>query len=366
MLKKLVDKKIEQFKKDFPEYGISKKTGSFYARVGVQKIPRNVRNSGFAVTKGTVGKLGTMNTWVENRAESIYLLTQKGKLMVSKRGARYKNVSLKDLRMGCEDLKNVFFIGRKYEWMREFPNLYPYRFFQSFNSLSDAKKFLGYSFISDSDFVSLFGDKMFDYLMPIILAEEKSNAASLMKKINGKSLDLLSDYLNMCLNNDIPVKIPAGINRLDELHSEVTLEINRTQMELYSKEFRYEITEEFTKVWRERGLVFKRLETPYEMFEVGLKQSHCIGTNYASSLGRQAFYSFTYDSKQWEVLIYLNGSVGQFYGKRNSEVPYNLRKLVTEDIDLKFFLTDVNPDIEDYPYKMDKSDSTSVNDDLWF
>jgi len=154
MLKKIVDKRREQFKKDFPDFQISKKTGSLYVRIGVHEVKRVIKYTGRAITKGSVNRIGTKNEWVENKANFVYLLTPKGRLMVSKQGGNFSSVTLKSLsRLGMMDVKEVFFIGKKYEWLKDYSFLWDYKFFQGFNSLSEAKKFLGFSFISDADFI---------------------------------------------------------------------------------------------------------------------------------------------------------------------------------------------------------------------
>lgn len=349
MLKKIKDKRIEQFKADFPDFQVSKKTNSLYCRIGVTESTKQTKHTGRAVTKNTIKKIGQIHEWKVSTARFVYLLTVGGRLMVSKQGGNFKGVGLKQIRQENGDLSNVFFIGKKYEWIKNYPNLYPYRLFQGFNSLSEAKKFLGFSFISDDDFTNLFGEDHYDCLTPMILAKEKKNVVRLYKGLDSDTKDMLSDYINLCQDNNIEIEIPAGKNRLEELHTYAVWEVNKKTADCYSKEKKYEVSEEFTKVWKERGLEFKRLETPYEMYAQGIKQQHCIGTNYAKSLHRNVFYTFNYDNKSYEIQIYDNGGVGQFYGKRNTQVPNELRAKVTKEINLKFTLKDIQPDLEDYP-----------------
>jgi len=349
MLKRIVDKKVEVFKQKFPDYQISKKTGSFYTRIGVSENKKKTKCTGRAVTKGTIAKLGTICEWTENKSRFVYLLSQQGKLMLSKANGNFRSVTLKDVRQETTELAEIFFIGKKYEWLKDYPNLYFYKFFQGFNSLSEAKKFLGFSFISDKAFTDLFGDDHFDYLMPLILAKDKKNVVRLYKNLCSETKDSLKDYIEMCQNNSLPIEIPAGLNKLEELHDSAMWEVNRKTMDFYSKEYRYDIKEDFTKTWKERGLVFKRLETPYDMYSQGIKQQHCIGTNYASSLGSYAFYSFEYKGKNYDMMLYPKGSVGQFYGRKNTPVPTELKDKIQKDIVLSFSLVDTNPDIKDYP-----------------
>lgn len=368
MLKKILDKKIEQFKSDFPNYQISKKTGSLYIRCGVHKQQKTVKYTGRSMTKGIIDKLGKTVTWTENRASYVFLLTPKGKLMYSDHGRPFKSVTLKSINRGIGEVKEVFFIGKKYEWMKDYNNLWGYRFFQGFNSLADAKKFLGFSFISDADFVSLFKSDHYDYLSPMILAKEKKNVIRLLKNIDVESKDLLNDYINMCQDNNIEIEIPAGINKLEELHDNAMWKVNEKNAENYSKECKYDVIEDFTKTWKERGLEFRRLSTPYEMYAQGVKQQHCIGTNYATTLNKHLFYTFSYQGKEYDLQIYGNGGVGQFYGRRNKPAPKELRQLVVSDINFSNKIVDINPNLTNYP--MIKSDEEVVpvigrGEELW-
>lgn len=365
MLKKIKEKRVEQFKKDFPDFKISKKTGSLYTRIGVVESTKKIKYTGRAITKGTVKKLGELQEWKTSKARFVYLMSPAGKLMISKDGGNFTSVGLKALRHENSDLTNVFFIGKKYEWLGNYPNMFPYKFFQGFNSLSEAKKFLGYSFLSDEDFSGLFKDDWFDFLTPIILAKEKKNVVRLFKDLCSETRDALNDYINMCQEHNIEIEIPAGKNKLEELHDCAMWEINKKNMDCYSKEYRYDIKEEFTKIWEERKLKFRRLETPYEMYAQGIKQIHCIGTNYAGNLGYNAFYTFTYKDKEYDLQIYKNGSVGQFYGRKNTPVPQELRDKVVKEIDLKYDLIDLKPNLENYPKLSNQPDTVNPNGQGW-
>jgi len=85
------------------------------------------------------------------------------------------------------------------------------------------------------------------------------------------------------------------------------------------------------------------------MYAQGIKQQHCIGTNYAKSLDKNVFYTFNYGDKNYEIQIYGAGRVGQFYGKKNTSVPNELRDKVTKEINLNFTLKDIQPDLKNYP-----------------
>lgn len=362
MLKRLKEKKLETFRGLFPDHLVSKKTGSYYVKIGEHELTRQTKYTGRAITKGNLGRLGQTSEWKEKKSRFIYLISPTGRLMLSKAGGNFKAVSLKDIRQEHKELAPIFFVGRKYEWMAKYPNLHPYKFFQGFSSLGDAKKFLGFSFLSDEDFTNLFGEDWFDFLTPIILAKDKKNVVRLYKNFDSHTRDMLNDYLTLCQEHGFEIEIPAGFHKLQELHDVAVWEVNKKTCDSYSKEFRFEIKEKFSESWKNRGLSFVRLETPYEMYSQGIKQQHCIGTNYAKHLGQYAFYSFTFSDRSYEIQIYKDGRVGQFQGRKNSPVPNSLRDLVQKDVDLSFTLTDTKPDLENYP--MIKNAELVLNDDL--
>jgi len=349
MLKKIREKRIEQFKKDFPDFKVAKKTGSLYIPIDEQKIPKTIKYNGRAITKGTINKLGTFQHWDITTNRRVYLMSPKGRLMIKYPNKNFKSVTLKSLRGDCNDLSNVFFIGKKYEWLKDYGKLQAYKFFQGFNSLGEAKKFLGYSFISDEDFVKCFSEYDVDALEVMILAKEKKNAVNLLKDIKSETIDILRDYISMCQDNGLSIEIPAGKNKLEELHDSARWEINKMTAEYYSKEYRYGIKEDFTEFWKESGLVFRRLETPYEMYTQGLKQHHCIGTNYAKTLHQYAFYTFTFEDNEYDMQIYRDGTIGQFYGRKNCSPPESLREKIKQTPTLKFQLEDTKPGLDNYP-----------------
>lgn len=352
MLKKILDKKVDMFKNTFPEHKVSKKTGSLYHKVGVSENKKVVVHTGKSVTKNTLAKLGTTVEWVEHKSRYVYLLTPKGRLMVSRYGGNFSSVTLKGIRQEFDELSPIFFTGKKYEWMKDYSNLWNYKFFQGFNSLGEAKKFLGFSFLSDADFIKLFGEESFDYLQPMILSKNKEDVVRLYRNLDTEVTDLLRDYIALCNEHSLTIEIPAGRNKLKELHDTAMFKVNEKNAENYSKEYRYDIVEKFTKVWEEKGLVFRRLSTPYDMYLQGLKQSHCIGTNYATTLHRYAFYTFIYEGEEFDIQINQDGAIAQFYGKRNKQAPEKLRKVVTDTISfvgMEFKLLDTKPGLKNYP-----------------
>lgn len=363
MLKKLINKKIEAFKEAFPEYEISK-NGNVYYKQGVQKVEKKVKTTGISVTKNTIDKLGTIKEWTEHRAQNVYLLTKQGKLMVRNSSNRFSNLSLKSAERAAfvsEKLIDIYLIGRKYEWIKDYPILLRYKFFKSFKSLGEAKNFLGFKFISDADFYSMFNGEYGKVctLEVVLKAKDKSNAYKLLKNLDIHSNAMLKDYLHICDECGFETEIPAGKNKLKELHDAAIWEARKEDAKLYSKQEVYKGADcIFEEEWTKRGIEFQRLKTPYEMYVTGLKQMHCIGTNYYNSLQHYSFYTIYWKEKEYQIQLDTKGSILQFYGFNNSHPPQELRDLVKEGINLAHKIEKIaDYDYREYPKAQSKKKS---------
>ena len=274
MRKALIDKRIGIFKEMFPEYKTSKK-GNFYVRI-VSKGPdvknkwgasmfgkledrgyvkKEITITGRGATKSMLDKIGDVIIRKEDVALKV-LITPRGKLMTKLDGSgnRFKLMTLKSLfmigtgeyydqkyRYGFkkEDLENLFFTGRKYEYLKAYPNLRAWKLFQNFNSLKEAKNFLGYDFISCKDFYDLFPSDALkgDMIRALWVAkthDEKVNVVNLLRK--GK-LNFFVDYLDMAKQLEVKsVEIPYGANKLTELHDNLVVELNKGKADKYSDE----------------------------------------------------------------------------------------------------------------------------------
>ncbi len=351
MLKIILNKKIEQFKITFPDFQTSKKTSSLYSRVGTFKEKKSVVRLGYSITKGTISKLGTKSEWERTKANFVYLISPKGKLMYSSHGGPFKSVTLKAIRNTSTILKDIFFIGKKYEWMIDYPLLWNYNFFQGFSSMLEAKRFLGFLFLSDDEFYKLFGDDNngFDYLSPLIIGKDKEAVVALYKSMDFEGEKLLSEYIMKSFENDLTVEIPDTFGKVEILHDKVIWSTGQKDACNYSKEYRYVIEESFTKGWKEDGLSFKRLETPFEVYCQGLRQQNNLKHNAPQSLNKQACYTFLFDGKEYDLVVDTTCNIVQFLGRKNTVVPYDLRIIILRHKN-PFKLVDAKPEITRYPY----------------
>ena len=369
MRAKIRDKRIETFKKLFPDYKVTKK-GNFMYEINRRKEERYIVNNGYNVTKGIFNKIGTTTLIEKFTSDTVFLITTTGKLLLKDRirgriSNNFKAVTIKDLiHRGHSTIKDVFFIGRKFEYMATYKGLWGYRIFQNFNSLKEAKLFLGFNFISDSGFYEMFKHihkynkmglgRICDIIFYISLCKTKENKVdihNLILSLNKESLGYLKDYIDLSIERGTEVQIPRGINKLKELHDTQVKEANKENADCYSKEKKYYIeNESFTSIWEEH-LKFKKLNTPYEMFLQGCIQHHCIGTNYYRNLHSHSFYTILWEGKEYDLQINPKGYIGQFLGKYNSQPPKKLTNIINNDnIDYKHSIRQVpGTDLTKYP-----------------
>jgi hypothetical protein len=343
MLKKLVEKRIAQFKVDFPEFKVSKKGNLYYAHNETSQR-QGMEFNVFNVTKGTLNKLGEHKEWHKSTSDYTVLITQSGKLMIKyRKKPNFKLVTMKDVRK-VSTLTDCFMIGRKFEYLTQYPSLKQYNFFQGFNSLREAKVFLGYGFISDTDFYSLFPKSNgfhhrsnSDFFRFIIITPDKykSNIVSLIKNNSDHRtlFMLLTDYHNMADSLGMEKVVPRSFNRLRELHDNAVLKVNERQADKYTNEVEASIESvredgtTFEDDWKTLNIKFSKLDTQRKLFLEGIKQKHCLGS-YTDRLDSFSFYSLYWDDKPYNIQIAPSGNLRQFYGYRNCQPPKELRELV--------------------------------------
>jgi hypothetical protein len=342
MNKKLYTKRVELFKKEFPDYKTSK-AGNFYEYIGLNNSEHYIESSGFNTTKNMLVNIGKKTDFNKKSYEWLLMITPRGKLMAKQVKGGFRNLSLQVIsyrfnRNLTSKIKELFFIGRKYDYLKDYPKLWKFRMFQNCNSLNEAKKFLGFEFISDSKFLSLFeGKNHLDIIALMVRAKNKPNLVSLLGKINEKNpgdLDLLVDWVVTLGGNDVEVDFPRSINKLRELHDAVVAAQNVEELENYSKEIKFKSnTKHIEDLFLEQGLIFDKLETPHALYNEGIIRKHCIGTSYVHELNRMSFYTINDLDKEVTAKYTLaihsgTGSIGQFYGYRNVNPPKELKNII--------------------------------------
>lgn len=346
MLKKLVEKRVNLFKTGFPDYQTSKK-GNLYFRYKPSHDTLNIHYSGFSMTKGTFSKVGTTDRRLIQTQRAIFLIKpDTGKLLVKREGAKnYKLATMRDvISLECEAFTNCFFVGRKFEYLKEYPKLWLFRIFQNFNSLKEAKKFLGFGFLSDDEFTNIFKNTSgyaVDYVMMMGITKNKAKFVSLMNSEDRHQeiYRIFEDYVRMCREVDLRPTIPGTFKRLKTLHDDLSKTLSLRKAANASNEVifetRYVKPEEgktfYCDAWERKGIQFKQLVTKREMYYQGLKQKHCIGSAHSDMMGSYSYYTITFKGSDYDIQVIPTGRVGHFYGSCNTTPPEELREMIYDD-----------------------------------
>lgn len=370
MKKVLVEKRLRIFKETFPEWKVSEKSGNLYAAINTTSREVTKHLSATQVTKNTVSRLGEKRQWVE-KSSDIIMITLRGKIMFKLKNDKYfKNLTVSmldkhnrhDRMIALSDdkfngLVRCFFTGRKYEWLKDYRNLWMFRYFTGFNSLKDAKVHLGFSFISDGDFVKLFNHTERYAIFDLMIKSSRShdecvNCVSLIKDLVLKQKTKFSrpnrysgfielkDYFKMVRNMEGEYSIPGSCSALTKLHDEAVVKIQSQKIKSRSSKKMYYYSELFNLLDL-KGLDYEVLDSEKSLHIEGLVQKHCI-SNYSDGLygGNHLFIRFEHEGSFYDAQIgiddwftEINGKLlVQMKGKYNKEAPKTLKNTVLECI----------------------------------
>lgn len=343
MRKHLIDKRIELFKEAFPEFKESGKSDSLYAVFNTRKVRNIYKKNHLAVTKNTLDKLDN-EFIVEKNISDVILITPRGRMMVKYIDSmRFKNISIKDIRKltGLHNfsksvikddecinkLIEAFFIGRKYEWMKEYNTLWFYKYFTGFNSLNAAKNHLGYTFISNKEFVDIIGkigNKNFKW---IIYGHLQNKQVQVFRFINKNNIQLLEDLNNMRVEMGFSVIIPDSVTELNEQHDELIVLKNMSKYRKYEKNVRYYYYSDIFDKLNKSGIEYEVLDTYQSVECEGRLQNHCL-SSYSKRIDNYLFLTIFYKDKKYNIQIHPNGVINQFYGRFNQRPPKELIDIV--------------------------------------
>lgn len=349
MRKSFINKKFELFRQYFPDHKISAK-GSIYTVLLEQKRKKDITINSQCVTKGTLAKIGEKRSFTVDSSCRL-LLTPTGKLMiVQPMGNRFAPVGMKDLHNATnaghktghtriytgkhdhtheETIKNIahiFMVGKKYEWLYHYPQLWGLPYFRSFPNLTSAKNYLGYTFISTDQFSHLFSSRA--ALQRLIEAKTHEQRVAVVQFLDDKrATETLEDLWRLCEELKIPmVDMPLSKIALHNIHDDLAEQLAMKGAEKYSEE-RVTYRSDIFDYWDRKGLKFEILDSPRKLFMEGQKQSHCLGS-YTKSLKNNIFVAFEWENRRYDLMMGLNGKAVQFYGKRNCQPPKELKDLV--------------------------------------
>jgi hypothetical protein len=265
MKKEIFEKKLKalsEYKEQSPEYDSGLKTsesGNHYISTTFEKECRTY--NAFNVTKSGIDKLGTIFEFPSQ--QNLIMLTKTGKFIVKEKG-QWKNIT--------KNYKDLYYIGRKCEWVLQFEELQKVRVARQFSSLNNFKKWLGYEFISDDEFSSLIYNIDNIELLIKFKLKDKNERVNLISLLNLGQGSTLKDTLTMVEQLQQTCSIPRGATALKELHDDLSKQIKVKNTPFVEVEV--SLTK-FNIPWD-----YKIIQTSYELVERGIINKHCIGSYY--------------------------------------------------------------------------------------
>lgn len=279
MQKEIVNKKVELFKSYFPNHTVSENDSIVY-REDSYAIRRHSVNA-YSVTKNNLHNYGKPVIYREHKGQ-IFVLKKTGSFIWKKRDDKFKKLTPSALSKIDPDIQkgiaHIFFTGKKYEWLKDFPLLWPIRYFQGFASLTEAKEFLGVK-LSDDNFIKLIeelegkttqityglanrGPNIYGAFSIFFKLREHLDQIISLYLLSGKDKSVftsLERYLAVCeLMGEEPV-MPSSREELEELTVEA--ERRTKNVKNYSNKKVY-YTSKLFEIWNKAGIQYKVVDSP--------------------------------------------------------------------------------------------------------
>lgn len=345
MKKEIFNLKLELFKNTVTEYQVSKK-GNHWGYLGNKNITKQEYTVGlFNVTKSNIGKLFQVQEYSKNNS-TLLLMTPKGKLFMKQ--SPQKSFKAITINTCTTELVKLFLFGRKSEWLCNYPHLSRIKFLHSFKSLNEVKLYLGYQFLSDSDFGSIVTDSFLSY---VIYGKQLTHNDRL-NIVHHKHNNLLMDAINMSVQMGEPISIPESKEKLKIWHDNLVSKKNSEKASNYSdKQIQYESW--LFDYWNSKNINYKVLDSPRKLFLQGCKQNHCLAS-YSNQMSRHMYVTFVYDNNEYDMQIEQNNGLIQFYGYRNQRPPDELKELCKFDKLQDSYFKIINPEVANIPVKQNE------------
>ncbi len=328
MKKDIFEKKLKALEKYatdmqfLPEMKTSK-NGNYYIQASNEKAHHLW--SSYNVTKSTIGKIGTAFSYPVRH--KVIMLTKTGKFLTNDSG-KFKDI-------GVKRYKELWFIGRKCEWLLEYDLLQAFRLPRQFYNLNEFKKWLGYEFISDEKFREYMQNQLFIQIVIHFKTKTKEERINLISLLSESTANEINDTINMSQQLREDFILPKSKNRLKEIHDNFAKRIEIKDVNVEVKLENFVIPYEYSIITNSRQLL-KR----------GQDNHHCIGSYYLK-LRHDLFLNIDkYDAhiqftgKHWEI--------AQIRGFANCEAPIELINIVNIALkDCNIIIKEIEPQVEE-------------------
>lgn len=346
--------KLALIKELYPDKEIKvSKTGNYYVQLSSQKLEiDNFYNSPNRVTKNLLKTMGHVKGKTREEHEILLLGHDDGKVLYKPLGNGKITSSYKVLSGGFSHMLNlvnskiynIAVVGKKYEWIKNHPELRDVKLAYQFSSLKEFKNFLGYRFINVEDFIYLFDfDSQPDNTeFGMVRSTNNFNATKFCLfyghnlthkcRVNivyliqrGKEFKL-KDTIDMMISQGDIRPIPKSPEKLTELHDELVTIQNLKNLNEYDDK-PVELSEHYKKIIEcctQTGLKFDVLDSPRKLAERGILQHHCLAS-YVGRLRDDLFLSIHIDDNDRYEAHIDQTTVRQICGYNNKRAPQELR-----------------------------------------
>lgn len=263
------------------------------------------------VTKNTLNMLGV--TFTRPNPRSQVLLLVKNKFMFKNyNDTKFSSLTVRHVRE-LPQLSECFLIGKKAEWLKNYPQIKYTRFWnllKSFSSLKELLITLGVTFRID--------DVDTNKLQNLINGFKFKNKQNLLLS----STAIVQDTQDMIISTG-RFDLYNSDKSIQNIHDELIVIINQNRLESYSDipvfpKYAKSICEKFNSI----ELEYTQLKSHRDIAIEGMVQQHCVGSR-ANALQDNCFFSIQYDGKQY-TLQCTDRNIIELKGKCNTTPPIEL------------------------------------------
>lgn len=154
MKKIYVDEKIKLYNEIYKGVVQISKSNNYYVKHTINKVKIKTKNTPFNITKNNFENL-FKEIKFEKEESIISMLKPTGSLLVKyRKDTKFKQATLKSLNSIYifKELIPIFLIGKKYQWIQDYPEYWNYKLPIQFSSHREFIDFLGYDFLTEEAF----------------------------------------------------------------------------------------------------------------------------------------------------------------------------------------------------------------------
>lgn len=359
--KKIIDQRIELLQLICHEVKISQ-NGNYY---GIPlshntENPRTVYLGERSLRKANFFRdYGKYRTF--NMQNTVLMVSKSGGLKIKQPDTRWQNLTAKKLRFITKRISDtalqeefqqrikdhpiykdytfenmvmqLFFKGRKYEWLFNYQGIMDYQIMRNFKNLKEAKHFFGYEFLGNAEFYQHLTNNYVAEFMFYAANLEKEDRVNLFHHLKENRIHYMRDILQMWQKirekeEDYPFfRIPSNHDDLKDVHDEITHKHNLVKAADYS-DVEKQVESPLFEAFEKAGLEYVLLNSERKMYIAASTNRHCMASR-TQRLSQDLFFSFKHEDEFYELQA-KNDKMYEFRGYKNKDVPEELKNKVEQ------------------------------------